>query len=246
VLQAVASQTEQAGNRPDDVADLLQRLNPRTNGYGEARRTVNFVGCHDYKRPMTLIASEGGFSKEAAIRRMRLVTALLLTSPGLPMVWMGCEFGMPGERTLDQTPVDWNLLAHSEHVALRDLHRALIALRQRHAALACGEFEPVLCDTERQLIAYRRWTPDMSLALVVAHLRDDRSVEVSLENTGLLDGPWTDVISGATCVAVDGRFALTLGPSGFAVLVREPEPSCTGHPSVASAGAGLPPDAEHS
>jgi 1,4-alpha-glucan branching enzyme len=221
VLHAIISHTEQAGNRPDDVGRLCERLDPNRNGYGLATRTVTFVSNHDYPRPMTIIGSNGNISGDAAFRRMKLGHGLLLTAPGIPMIWMGTEFGMPGEKTLDPMPVKWELLDNPQHADLLEHTRKLIAARHANPALSGDNFQTLLCDQERQLIAFKRWTDGGGIAVVVANLRDEPAGDVVIDDASLPVGTWLDPISGWSLNHEGGKLVAPLGPSEIRLLIKQ-------------------------
>lgn len=196
VLQAIASGTEQSGNDPHDVERLRDRLNPATNGYELATRSVNYLGTHDYKRPMEIIGEDGNIFGEAAFRRMKLAHGLMLTSPGIPMIWMGSEFGMPGTKTLDPLPMNWELLQNENNRDLLDYHSRLIHLRHDVAALRGDHFEAVICDTEKKVLVYKRWNQEGSVAIVAANLLDTPVESLDIPLKDFADRKWREVTRG--------------------------------------------------
>ena len=46
----------------------------------------------------------------AAFKRAKLGATLVITAMGVPMIWMGEEFGEYKHKTLDPAPLDWRLL----------------------------------------------------------------------------------------------------------------------------------------
>lgn len=219
LFQAIISFTEQGGQKLHDLAALAKMLDPATNGYELATRAITFVGNHDYKRPMTILGEEGKVFGEAAFRRMKLGHALLLTAPGIPMIWMGTEFGMPSDKSLDPRPLDWSLLNNADNTDLLDHHRKLIALRHSNPALRSDFFQTLLCDQERQLIAFKRWTEDGSVAVVVANLRDQETGDVAVPIADLDGKDFQDVIGTGTFHVESGELKLQLAQSEVKVLV---------------------------
>jgi len=220
-LQAIASCTEQAGNSCNDLEELIKKLNPATNSYEKAIRTVNFIGNHDYKRPMTMIAEDGKIFDEAAFRRMKLTTALLLTAPGIPMIWMGQEIGFPSDKSLDPRPINWELLNNANNQNLHAFHRGLINLRKNTPALQNDSFEVVLTDKERVILAYKRWNDQGNVVLVVANLKDTPAGEVVIEGPSIDPGTWHEFLSDYDVQVSDNRLTDQFGPSEVKIFIRK-------------------------
>src|SRR5262249_50737427 len=143
-------------------------------------RIVNFIGNHDYKRVMTIIGEDGKIFDDAAFRRMKLATGLLFTAPGIPMIWMGQEFGFPSDKSLDPRPLDWDLIKNESNADLLKFHQHLIKLRRETPALQGETFEVLLKDTDRKILAYKRWNGEGNVIIVVANLNDQFAGEVTL------------------------------------------------------------------
>lgn len=93
-----------------------------------------------------------------ARRRSALAMALLMTAPGVPMLFQGQEFQEPGAFS-HYASLDWTLV--DTYRGMVDLHRHLIALRQnRHgntAGLLGRHVDIIFFDDEKKTIAFRRW-----------------------------------------------------------------------------------------
>jgi 1,4-alpha-glucan branching enzyme len=220
-LRAIAMQTEYNGAKRGDLDALAQRLNPATNGYGSGNHVVNFLGNHDHKRILRDIADTVHIFDDAAFRRIKLALAILLTSPGLPMIWMGQEFGAANPLTLEPQPIDWNLLANKNNKDLHDFTAGLIKFRRQHPALWNDNFQVVLSDTDRQLFAYKRWDDAGGVVVVAANLKDTPSTEITIEKAGLPDGHWREHLSNRKLEIKDGQIKDTLEPNQVKVFVKE-------------------------
>ncbi len=82
----------------------------------------------------------------------RVAAALLLTLPGLPMVYTGDEVGAEYEPYQDPPPISWE-----DPHALREHYRKLIHLRESLPALASGNWLPVPVQGNRSALAYVRY-----------------------------------------------------------------------------------------
>ncbi|WP_426751175.1 alpha-amylase family glycosyl hydrolase [Myxococcus sp. Y35] len=82
----------------------------------------------------------------------RVAAALLLTLPGVPIVYTGDEVGAEYEPYQEPPPLAWDADPHG----LREHYRRLIALRDEHPALAAGAWLPVPVKGNPSALAYLR------------------------------------------------------------------------------------------
>jgi len=220
-LRATVMQHEYQGAQPRDLDALANRLNPATNGSGSGNHVVNFLGNHDHKRILRDIADTIHVFGDAAFRRVKLALGLLLTAPGLPMIWMGQEFGAANPKTLEPQPIDWALLANKDNKDLRQFLAKLIKLRREHPAFWSDNFQVVLKDSDRQIFGYKRWNDAGGVAVVVVNLNDAPSGEFIVEKAGLEDGRWREHIGNRTFQITNGQIKDTLEPSQVKVFIKE-------------------------
>jgi 1,4-alpha-glucan branching enzyme len=220
-LQAVVSCTEQAGNQPEDLDGLIKKFNPCTNGYEKPDRMVNFIGNHDYKRAMTIIGEDGKIFEDAAFRRMKLGTALLLTIPGIPMIWMGQEFGFASDKSLDPRPLDWDLLKNENNADLLAFHQGLVKLRTSTPALQGETFEVIFKDDDRKIFAFKRWNGEGNVIVVVVNLKDQFEGEVKIQGPFLEDGVWHEFFRNYDVKVTGGQLVDKMGESEVKIFIRK-------------------------
>jgi len=75
-----------------DLAKLKEALDGKFQGFAGATSVVNYLASHDRERTLTELGDRGIFD-QAAFQRAKLGAVLLMTAMGLPMIWMGDEFG---------------------------------------------------------------------------------------------------------------------------------------------------------
>jgi len=116
-----------------------------------------------------------------AQKRSTLAAALVLTSPGIPMLFQGQEF-LEGEWFRDNVPVDWD--KRDEFRGIARLYRDLIRLRLNRGgnsrALTGHRVEMIRVDDERKLIVFRRWCedrPDAQIVVVANFHREARKLD---------------------------------------------------------------------
>ncbi len=94
----------------------------------------------------------------AGKKRTTLGAALVLTAPGIPMLFQGQEF-LEDEWFRDTDPLEWDRL--ERHGGLRDLYRDLIALRRNTEGATRGLTGPhadcIHLHPEAKVLAFHRW-----------------------------------------------------------------------------------------
>lgn len=160
-----------------------------------------FLRNHDQSRTMTVL--------EGDERKAKLASALLLTLPGLPFVYYGEEIGIAGDKPDEniRTPMHWTSAAgggfttgtpwrapqpdwatrtvaaqDADPASLLNLHRRLIHLRSRNAALALGDLVPLTASSDA-VAAFLRREGDQAV-LVVANLGAAPLAGVTLSSDG--------------------------------------------------------------
>ena len=104
--------------------------------------------------------------------RSRVATGLVLTAPGIPMLFMGQEFleDMPWHNNPDQVNllISWDGL--KDVPAMRDFHRftrELAWVRRRHPALRGEGINPYYAHTDNRVLAFQRWVEGVGRDVVV-------------------------------------------------------------------------------
>jgi 1,4-alpha-glucan branching enzyme len=94
----------------------------------------------------------------ASRKRSTLGAVLVLTAPGIPMLFQGQEF-LEDRWFDDQDPLDWSLA--DEHPGIVQLYRDLVHLRRNSERVSRGlagqHVEITHLDPEAKLLAYHRW-----------------------------------------------------------------------------------------
>ena len=139
---------------------------------------------------MQQLGDQGHMFDDTAFARVGLGIALLATIPGMPMIWMGQEFGAASEKCLNPRPLDWSLLEHERNASLRRYVAKLFGLRHRLPILQGDKFEVCFRDSGRRVFAFKRWNDDGQVALVLVNLKHESSGDLTL--LGLEDGPWRE------------------------------------------------------
>jgi 1,4-alpha-glucan branching enzyme len=221
-LQAIATQHERDGADPWNLDELEHHMNPATNGYGSGNHTVNYITIHDHERIMNQLGEIAHTFGEAAFRRVKLAMALLMMTPGLPMIWMGQEFGAANPKTWDKPqPISWGLLANQDNKDLHDYTAGLIHLRRNQPALSSDHFEAILKDKDREIFAFKRWNEVGGMVVVIANLKDSPAGDVTIGEAGLPDGKWHEHNANADLTVENGTIKTPVGPSEVKIFIKQ-------------------------
>jgi 1,4-alpha-glucan branching enzyme len=209
----------------------------RNQGFTSATQVVNYVACHDERRPEYEIqhwrdyiqpaaSRKNGDGSQAisryalALQKARLGLAVLLTSPGLPMLLAGQEFGDDSPRTIDFWPLDWAKLESIEGRQQFEFVQRLLRLRREHPALRSDCVEYYLDDFKRhKLVRYKRWDASAGDVVVVVANFDNVSQKAGLGFPH--DGWWRNALAG-TRHHVQGNWREFTVPA-WSALVFVPE-----------------------
>ncbi|HEY9616773.1 MAG TPA: alpha-amylase family glycosyl hydrolase [Microcoleaceae cyanobacterium] len=156
-----------------ELDQLQEVLKPTEQGYPDSIATVvNYLTSHDRDRTLKALGDRGIFD-DAAFQRAKLGAAILMTAPGIPMIWMGEEFGMYTPSTPNQPhALEWELLKNDLNRDLLNYYKQLIALRKQHPALLTSNIDIFHEDPENKVFAYVRWNNEGSQVVVIVSFAD--------------------------------------------------------------------------
>jgi 1,4-alpha-glucan branching enzyme len=219
-VNATALGIEQDGRQPFNTDALFSVLDPRLDGFSASVNAVHYANNHDQERLMHLLGAAANTFDDAAFRRNKLSAALLLLSPGTPMLWMGEEFGQPTPKTLDPQPLQWGLLNNDRNRGLFEHYKHLIRLRKENPALYSNTFQPVANMAERGIIAFKRWNDQGNVVIVVANLKDDYAGQFEIDGLMFDDGTWCESIYNYEVQITNGVLSDTLAESEVKVYIK--------------------------
>lgn len=209
------------GREPFNTDEVLRLLDSRKDGFASGYNTVHYLTNHDEERIMHLLGAAANTFDDAAFKRAKLGASLLMTAPGIPMIWMGEEFGQPTPKTLDPQPLQWGLLNNDRNKGLFQHYAHLIKVRKENPALYSDNFEPVLNLPGRGIIGFKRWNNDGDVVVVIANLMPVYAGEVEVANAGLEDGLWHEMIYGYDTMIINGVLKDTLAESEVKVFIKQ-------------------------
>ena len=154
-----------------ELEQLKQILDPKQQGYAIATNIINYLATHDRERVLRELGNCGIFDAPA-FERAKLAAALLMTAMGIPMLWMGEEFGEYQQKSEDVTKprkINWSLLSSDQNHDLFEYYQKLIALRQQIPALQSDNIKFFYENADNKVLAYTRWDEQNFHVVVVAN-----------------------------------------------------------------------------
>nr|WP_269779626.1 alpha-amylase family glycosyl hydrolase [Propioniciclava soli] len=146
----------------DAWRSLAEVSSALTHSYGDPFARVIYTESHDEvangRSRVPASVDEGDQSGWAAQKRSTLGAALMLTAPGIPMLFQGQEF-LEGGWFRDDVPLDWR--RREDFAGIANLYADLITLRLNRwgstRGLTAGNIDVFHADEEANLLAYHRW-----------------------------------------------------------------------------------------
>jgi 1,4-alpha-glucan branching enzyme len=200
-----------------DMEELKDALDGKRQGFMGATNIVNYLTNHDHNHLMAEFGDAEIFD-EAAFKRAKLGVALLMTAMGIPMVWMGEEFGEYKSKTIEPSKIDWALLENDENRNLFEYYKSLIHLRKTNQALYTSNIDFFHEDEEGQVLAYCRWNDEGSRVVVVANFSDQYRAGYTVPNFPA-NGTWHEWIGDYDVEAGDENIMIDLPEFEAKVLV---------------------------
>ena len=188
-----------------ELTKLKEVLDPKQQGYAVSTNVVNYLATHDREHLMRELGDRGIFG-EAAFGRAKLASVLLITAMGLPMLWMGEEFGehkRKSETVTQPKKIAWPLLERKLNRDLFEHYKQLIALRKQFIALQSDNIDFFYENPDSKVLAYVRWSDDGGRVVVVANFSDHFLSEYRVTNFPAV-GTWHEWLSNSKVEVGDG------------------------------------------
>ena len=203
-----------------EIEKLKEVLDPRRQGYATTTNVINYLATHDREHLFRELGNRSIFDEDA-FRRAKLAAVLLMTAMGVPMIWMGEEFGeykRKPETTTRPNKITWSLLEQDLNRDLFKYYKTLITLRQQNPALQCDNIEFFYENSEAKVLAYVRWNEEGSRVVVVANFSDRFLGSYPIPNFPAV-GTWHEWIGDDDVEAEEEGLAIDLGEYEAKVFV---------------------------
>ncbi|MEG3862598.1 alpha-amylase family glycosyl hydrolase [Microcoleus sp. herbarium12] len=190
-----------------DLERLKDVIDCKRQGFLGATNVVNYLSNHDHDRIFAELGDRG-ILDEPAFKRVKLGSVLLMTAVGVPLIWMGEEFGEYKAKTIEQAKIDWTLLGNEMNKGLWEYYKGLINLRKNNQALYTENIDFFHEDPESKVFAYTRWNDEGSRVVVVANMSENYLAGYSIPHFPA-NGTWHewtgnyDVESGDDNIMID-------------------------------------------
>ena len=152
--------------------------------YSHVTKRVIYAMSHDECRNggSYLISEFGGRQSWNAHAKSRAAAALLLMSPGIPMIWQGEEFAQDGwfDDNYDHA-VNWSYERDTDGSRMKNLYQDATKARWDHEALRLGSLTWTHEDQNNKVLAFRRDWAEQHVLVVVnfgSHNFDNHSYGV--------------------------------------------------------------------
>ena len=190
-----------------DAEDFSYELLSLKEEHGEAiHAMLNLVGSHDVERIMT--GCGGDWNK------VYLLYALLMTLPGIPMIYYGDEIGLPGgndpncRRCMIWDQNGWNS-------ALFNRIRSLTDLRSNHSALQTGYFRVVY--TFNGLLVFERKNSEEQILIILNSRKEEKNIRIPVDRI-----KWNNLLTQKIQKGNDGFICLEkVAANSFQILSAE-------------------------
>lgn len=200
-----------------DLERLKDAIDCKRQGFMGATNVVNYITNHDHNHVMAELGDRSILDEEA-FKRMKLGNVLTMTAVGVPLIWMGEEFGEYKFKTTESAKIDWTLLEHDSNRGLWELVKGLIHLRKSNHALYTNNINFFYEDSEAKVLAYTRWNDEGSRVVVVANFSDNFLSDYHIPNFPEV-GTWHEWTGDYDVDAGEDGIHLDLGSYEAKVLV---------------------------
>ena len=207
-----------------ELEKLKEVFDPKRQGYATAINAINYLSTHDRERVFRELGDRGIFD-EAAFKRAKLAAALLMTVMGVPMLWMGEEFGEHKRKSQTVTQpkkIAWPLLERAENRDLFEYYKKLIALRTENLALQSDNIEFFHENADAKVLAYVRWHEQGDRVIVVANFSDQNLCGYNVETRHVASlQNWRDLFTNTEVAAADDGLVIDLPQYSALVFVSQ-------------------------
>ncbi|MBK9715595.1 MAG: alpha amylase C-terminal domain-containing protein [Kouleothrix sp.] len=184
-LRAQLREGEYQGNQYGDLELLARVISFAGDGYQDNAQPVNYLESHDEERLIFEVMTNPAIDQAGAVRKSMLGAIMLFTAQGVPMLYHGQEFGAHAPKTIDVSKIPWEHMDGGAGQALYRHYASLAYLRHTQGALQANNFEPLLLDHERRVLAYHRWNDAGSVVVVAVNLSPaDQRVAIDFPRAG--------------------------------------------------------------
>ncbi len=164
-----------------NLEKMKDAIDPKRLGYQGATSVTNYLANHDQNRLMRKLGEKGILGEEA-FRRAKLGALILLTAVGVPMIWMGEEFGEYVPMSEKSNKINWTLLENDENKNLFEYYKTLIRLRKTDSAFHTPNLVFFHEDEDKGVLGFQRFDENGNIAAIVINFSDNKLENYTVEN----------------------------------------------------------------
>ena len=200
-----------------DLESLKDVIDGKRQGFMSTTNLVNYLTNHDHERTMVELANRQIFEEEG-FNKAKLGVVLLMTSVGVPLIWMGEEFGEYKTKQPEASKIEWSLLNNHRNRNLFEYYKGLIHLRKNCHALYTENIDFIHENLEAKVLAYSRWNQEGSRVVVVVNFSANFLTSYLIPNFPC-GGTWHEWTGNYQVEAGDDGMITDLGPYEAKVFV---------------------------
>lgn len=163
---------ETLGSDTPDLEKLKNAIDPKRLGFINVTSVTNYLSNHDQNRLFRKLGEKGILGEEL-YRRAGLGATILMTAVGIPMIWMGEEFGEHVSMSEQSNKINWTLLENDANRELFEHYRTLVLLRTSHVAFRSANIEFFHEDAESGVLCFHRYDDEGNSVAVALNLSDE-------------------------------------------------------------------------
>lgn len=199
--------------------------------YGTNHLMGNITGNHDLPRFISFASGalrfdedsgEAGWTRDIQVEdpagydKLSMLTAFIMTIPGVPVVYYGDEIGIAGGGDPDsRRPMRFTNLNEHE-LRTRDIAAQLGKLRQQRLSLIYGDFE-VLHLADETWVYARRYFDELT---IIAYNKGSQVARLKFEIPRAFKESEFEGVFGRKFLTGDGMISIMLEPYSFEILVN--------------------------
>lgn len=205
-----------------ELDHLKEVLDPKKQGYATSTNVINYLATHDREHLFRELGDRGIFD-DSAFARAKLGAVLLITAMGIPMLWMGEEFGEHKRKSKSVTQpkkIAWSLLEREENRDLFTYYQKLIALRKQNPALQSDNIEFFHENPEAKVLGYVRSSDRASHVVVVVNFSDQNLTQYQIPNLPAAES-WQDSIAHTEAKIKNNALITDLAPFSAKIFISQ-------------------------
>lgn len=201
-----------------NLEKMKDAIDAKRLGFQTGTSITNYLANHDQNRLFLKLGEKGILDNEAYLRA-KLGALILMTAVGVPMIWMGEEFGEYVPLSEESNKINWMLLETDANKDLLNYYKTLIRLRKTNPAFHAPNVDFFHEDAENGVLAFLRYDEFENGAVVVLNLSDN-----DLENYEIKNFPtgenWHEWTKDYDIEVNENRLTLTLKRRAGLIFVR--------------------------